>query len=160
MINLHTIEKALQRLIELADWKFALGLHIRFANPTLLYQTYPQKWIDYYSENGLVFADPTVHWAIANTGICDWADLKSMDDGNVLGQAAEFGLRYGKVVSIGKESRTFGFFTHSSRPITDEEIETARAILEEAHESTLGVTKLSEEELAPLRELNKSLPRN
>ncbi|KFE35658.1 autoinducer binding domain-containing protein [Thioclava atlantica] len=157
MINVHTMRQGLQRLSEISDWKFALGLHIRFANPTLLYQTYPQSWVDYYSENGLVFVDPAVQWAIAHTGICDWSDLADQDESNVLGQAAEFGLRYGKVISIGKESRSFGFFAHPSKEIGRAETEEARALIEELHEMTNGVALMSEKELAPLRELNLSL---
>jgi len=67
-----------------SDWRFALGLHVRFANPTLLYQTYPPEWIKYYNSEGLVFVDPAVRWAIANKGICDWSDLEAVDDHNVL----------------------------------------------------------------------------
>ncbi len=156
MIKVDTLRQLLQRLSDISDWKFALGLHIRFANPMLLYQTYPQAWIDYYNDEGLVFVDPTVRWAVANIGICDWSSLADQDQSNVLGQAAEYGLNYGKVVSIGRTSRTFGFFTHSSHEIERSAIEEAQAILEELHEATQGVELLSEDELAPLRELNLS----
>ncbi|MEX1662148.1 autoinducer binding domain-containing protein [Thioclava sp. 15-R06ZXC-3] len=156
MINAITIRELLQRLRDVSDWTFAVGLHIRFANPTLLYQTYPQSWIDYYNDNGLVFVDPTVQWAVLNAGVCDWSDLVDQDTNNVLGQAADFGLRHGKVVAIGKDSRTFGFFAHSSRLITCAEIEAAKMILEELHEKTQGVTQLSENELVPLRDLSGS----
>jgi LuxR family transcriptional regulator len=111
MTKLDTIKRLLQRLSEIADWRFAVGVRIRFANPTLLYRTYPQVWIDYYDQEGLVFIDPTVGWAIANTGICDWSDLIEQDPGNVFGRAVKYGLKYGKAVSIGESNaRTFGFF--------------------------------------------------
>lgn len=160
MTKVRTTRQLLQRLSGVSDWKFALGLHIRFANPTLLYQTYPQSWVDYYNENGLVFKDPTVRWANANTGICDWSDLVDLDQHDVLGQAAEYGLRYGKVISIGKESRTFGFFTHASRKIAPAEIEEARAILEDLHNLTQGVELLGHAELARFQELNLALNRS
>ncbi len=157
MTKVDIIRENLQLLRNVADWKFALGLHIRFANPTLLYQTYPQPWIDHYNENGLVFTDPAVRWAIENTGVCDWADFSGEDTNNVLGQAAEYGLKYGKVISIGQQSRTFGFFTHSSREIKVDEIETARVILEELHDITQDVELLSDKDLAELRALNDTL---
>ena len=153
MTKLDTISQLLQRLSEVSDWKFALGLHIRFANPTILYQTYPQSWIDYYNDEGLVFVDPAVGWAIANTGICDWSDLADQDASNVLGQAANFGLRYGKVISIGKASRTFGFFAHPTRQIERVEIEEAENILQSLHNATNGVELFSNKELTQLREI-------
>ncbi|WP_169739505.1 autoinducer binding domain-containing protein [Thioclava pacifica] len=112
----------MQRLTQVTDWTFALGLHIRFANPTLRYVTYPREWVDFYTEKELVFVDPAVRWAIANQGVCDWADLSDNDESDVFGAAARFGLRFGKVVAIGELDRSLGFFSHASRPITDEEI--------------------------------------
>lgn len=152
-----TTRQLLQRISDVGDWKFALGLHIRFANPILLYQTYPQPWIDYYNEKGLVFHDPAVRWAITNTGICDWSDLADQDRNNVLGQAADYGLKYGKVISIGKESRTFGFFAHPSRELERAKIMQAQALLEELHELTRDVELLSAKDMVRLRELNSSL---
>ena len=152
-----TTRQLLQRISDVDDWKFALGLHVRFANPTLLYQTYPQPWIDYYNEEGLVFHDPAVRWAITNTGICDWSDLADQDPSNVLGQAADYGLKYGKVISIGKGWRTFGFFTHPSRELEQAKIMQAHALLEELHEITRDVELLSAKDMVRLRELNVSL---
>ncbi|OOY18172.1 autoinducer binding domain-containing protein [Thioclava sp. DLFJ4-1] len=151
MIDVHEMRQSLQRLGEVSDWKFALGLHIRFANPTLLYQTYPQEWMNFYTANGLVFVDPTVKWAMTHTGICDWSELADQDESNVFGQAAEFGLRFGKAIAIGETSRSAGFFTHPSRKIEDAEAEQARALLEELHEMTKGVELLPEGELERLR---------
>jgi LuxR family transcriptional regulator len=158
MTKLDTVHRLLQRLSEIADWKFAVGVRIRFANPTLLYQTYPQSWLDYYNAEGLVFVDPAVKWAIANVGVCDWSDLADQDPSNVLVQAAEYGLKYGKVVSIGETtSRTFGFFSHALRKIQQTEIEAAKTILEELHTETEGVETFSDQELASLHALNFSL---
>jgi LuxR family transcriptional regulator len=42
------IQAQLDRLTAQSDWRFALGLIIRFNKPTLMYQTYPQDWLDYY----------------------------------------------------------------------------------------------------------------
>jgi LuxR family transcriptional regulator len=161
MTKLDTIKRLLQRLSEIADWRFAVGVRIRFANPTLLYRTYPQVWIDYYDQEGLVFIDPTVGWAIANTGICDWSDLIEQDPGNVFGRAVKYGLKYGKAVSIGESNaRTFGFFSHAARKIEQSEIEEARDVLEQLHQATEGIEALSDQELSALRALNYSLRRD
>ncbi|MGO4909629.1 autoinducer binding domain-containing protein [Pseudorhodobacter sp. W20_MBD10_FR17] len=161
MTKLDTIKRLLQRLSEIADWRFAVGVRIRFANPTLLYRTYPRAWIDYYDKEGLVFIDPTVGWAIANTGICDWSDLVAQDKGNVFGRAAEHGLKFGKAVSIGESNaRTFGFFSHALREIEQSEIKEARDVLEQIHQATEGIEALSDQELSSLRALNYSLRRD
>jgi LuxR family transcriptional regulator, quorum-sensing system regulator SdiA len=160
MTDLDTPKQLLLCINRIADWRFALGLHIRFANPTLLYQTYPQRWVDYYNQQGLVFVDPAVRWAMANSGVYDWSDLVGDDASNVFGQAADHGLRFGKIISIARETRTFGFFTHPSRSIEDTEIDEARVALEQLHDVTKGAELLSERDLASLRELNALLPRS
>lgn len=151
MIDVRTLRRKLQLMSAISDWKFALGLHVRFANPTLLYQTYPQEWIDFYTANGLVFRDPTVRWAMTHTGICDWSELAEQDESNVFGQAAEFGLRYGKAVAVGDETRSAGFFAHPSRRIEQAEVEEAHALLKELHDMTKGVELMPAEELKRLR---------
>ncbi len=156
MTQLRTVTEILQRMSEVADWRFALGLHIRFANPTILYQTYPPAWVKYYNSQGLVFVDPTVRWAIANKGICDWSELTAVDDHDVLGQAAKHGLRFGKIVSVGGESRSFGFFAQASSEIKDTEIFAAKHLLEDLHRITQGAETLPEYELAILRQVDPS----
>lgn len=161
MTKLDTIKRLLQRLSEIADWRFAVGVRIRFANPTLLYRTYPQAWLDYYDKEGLVFMDPTVGWAMSNTGICDWSDLIEQDSGNIFGQAVEYGLKFGKAVSIGESNaRTIGFFSHALRKIEQSEIEEAQLVLEQIHQATEGIEALSDQELSSLRALNYSLRRD
>ncbi|PWE50924.1 transcriptional regulator [Thioclava sp. NG1] len=153
MDQLRVIEDRLQRLNGVTDWKFALGLHIRFANPTLSYVTYPKEWVDYYTEKQLVFVDPTVRWAISNQGICDWADLSDGDESDVFGAASRFGLRYGKVIALGELDRSIGFFAHPSRPITQEEIEQAQSLMQELHDVTRDALDMSDKELEELRQI-------
>ena len=156
MTNVDTVRQLLQRMSAITDWKYALGLHVRFASPTLLYQTYPQGWIDRYASDGMFFSDPAVRWAIDHTGICDWSDLAQQDSDNVLGQAADYGLKFGKVISIGKQTKSFGFFAHGERPITTDEIAEAEAVFVELHDATQGADQMSEAKLTTLRGLNQS----
>ncbi|OOY06786.1 autoinducer binding domain-containing protein [Thioclava sp. F28-4] len=153
MDELRVIEDRLKRLDHVSDWTFALGLHIRLANPTLSYLTYPKEWVDYYTEKQLVFVDPAVRWAISNQGICDWADISDGDASDVFGAASRFGLRFGKVIALGDLDRSFGFFAHPSRPITQEEIEQAQTLMQELHDLTRDALDMSEEELEALREI-------
>jgi LuxR family transcriptional regulator len=113
------IKNQLQLLVAGGDWMFAVGLRIRFNHPSLLYQTYPEAWVAYYAQNGLLFADPAVLWGMTNIGICDWTELEAIDQAGVLRQARDFGLVHGVVVSVGDSSnRSLGFFARSDLPVT------------------------------------------
>ena len=152
------IRAQLDRLTAQSDWRFALGLIIRFNKPTLMYQTYPQAWLDYYARNGLLFADPILKWGMENFGICDWAELRAQDTVGVMERAATFGLVHGIIVSTGNEvSRSVGFFAHAQRPITPEETALATDVVERLHELSLSVADTDPASLAPLLALNQLL---
>jgi LuxR family transcriptional regulator, quorum-sensing system regulator SdiA len=152
------INAQLQRLITQGDWRFALGLHIRFNHPTLMYQTYPEDWVQYYAKNGLMFADPTLLWGMTNFGTCDWKDLEHLDVAGVLRQARAFGLVQGIAVSVGDVSaRSLGFFTHHDTPIGDAMRETAEDVMVKLHEMTVGITDLPKARLDELASLNDDL---
>lgn len=152
------IKHQLQRLVAEGDWIFAVGLRIRFNHPTLLYQTYPEEWVAYYAQNGLLFSDPAVLWGMTNTGVCDWSDLEAMDQAGVLRQARDFGLTYGIVVSVGDSaSRSIGFFARPDQPVTHAQRAAAQAAMTDLHEASDGVADLPPPELAALAALNDDL---
>lgn len=37
---------------------YFVGLHIRFAAPLMQFQTYDEKWSEFYSQNGYALRDP------------------------------------------------------------------------------------------------------
>lgn len=159
MAKLETVGQLLRRLATAADWRFAIGIHIRFANPTLTYHTYPRAWVDYYDKMGFLYEDPAVRWGLMHKGVSDWASLVPDDAAGVLASAAEHGLKHGFVASTGEaESRTMGFFARESTPFDAEEIGRAVAILEELHAETLGIERSPEAEVTALRALQVSLP--
>lgn len=152
------IREILQRMVASGDWLFAIGVRIRFSNPTLLYQTYPEEWVDHYEANGLLLKDPTIRWGLTHTGLCDWADLKSKDRHGVLEEAAGHGLRHGIAISIGgPRERTLGFFAREESPFTPEEKALAQALVQELHDATEGLAALPEEELDAYRALSVGL---
>ena len=152
------IRAQLDRLTAQGDWRFAVGLVIRFNKPTLMYQTYPQAWLDHYARNGLLFSDPILKWGMENFGICDWGALKAQDAAGVMERAATFGLVHGIVVSTGNEvSRSVGFFAHAQRPITPEETALAKEVVERLHELSLTIADTDPASLAPLLALNQLL---
>jgi len=59
------IDFQLQKLQRLAPAGHALGLHIRFASATLMFRTYPQEWLDIYTQKGYMLCDPMVSWGFA-----------------------------------------------------------------------------------------------
>lgn len=158
MYDTEQIRTQLDRLTAQGDWRFAIGLVIRFNKPTLMYQTYPQEWLDYYAQHGLLFSDPILKWGMENFGICDWASLRAHDAAGIMERAAAFGLVHGIIVSVGNEvSRSVGFFAHALRPITPEETALAREVMERLHELSLTVADMDPASLAPLIALNQLL---
>lgn len=155
------INSELQRLVAQGDWRFAVGLRIRFNHPTLMYQTYPEEWVLYYAKNGLLFSDPTLLWGMSHFGTCDWASLEAQDTAGVLERAKAYGLVHGLIVSVGDSvTRSIGFFTHATRPINAEERALGEDVMNKLHALSEGVTEMSPAELAPLYALAEELRKN
>ncbi len=152
------ISDLLQRMVASAEWVFAIGVRIRFNNPTLLFRTYPELWIEHYDKNGLLFKDPTVRWGLMNTGMCDWEDLKDGDAHGVLEEAAGFGLKFGIAISTGDAAeRTLGYFARGTEPFSEDEKQRAQGFVQELHDFTAGLTELPAEKLAAYRVLGEAL---
>jgi len=158
MERIQKIDRQLQRLVAVPQWRFAIGLRIRFNHPTLLYQTYPEKWVSHYSRNGLLFVDPAVGWGMTNTGMVNWDDLTSSDPAGVFSQAAEHGLRHGIVVSVGElATRSLGFFASSDGPIPQNHRALADEVVQELHGLSQGMEEMDPADLAPFAALNDQL---
>ncbi len=148
------ISEILQRMVASGDWVFAIGVRIRFSNPTLLYQTYPKAWVDHYEAHGLLLKDPTVRWGLTHTGVSDWEDLKGQDRHGVLDEAAGYGLRHGIAISVGDaKERTLGFFAREKAPFSPEEKARAQALVQELHDATEGLAALPDDRLDAYRAL-------
>lgn len=149
------IRKILAELQVIATSGFALALHVRFATPTFLFQTYPKKWLDYYSQNGLVMSDPTVAWGFANTGTIVWDQLEDEDVAGVLKKAGEFGLSYGVSCVTGDDSsRSFCGFARSDRPFTADEVSALEANVQKMHDLTANLQALRPEVSEELRKMS------
>ncbi len=146
------IQRCLQDLQQIAPAGFAIALHIRFTTPTYLFQTYPKVWIDHYSRAGLVMQDPTVHWGFSNTGSITWTALASDDPADVIGQAADHGLRFGLTYATNaSETLSVTSFAHADRDFDDHEAAKLQAGVDALHAATKSLTKLSDETIASLR---------
>lgn len=139
---------------------FAIGLHIRFSAPTYLFQTYPKRWLDHYSAQGLVLHDPTVRWALNNTGHILWSDLEAIDDHGVLARARDFGLMNGVAVSVvDAESRSIASFARADREHAPDEIASICCSLCSLHRQTARAAALSREQQQALTDLSVRLTR-
>lgn len=152
------ITDILEQFVSFSDWRFAIGVRIRYNNPTLIFQTYPNVWLKYYDEEALLLQDPTVIWGMTNTGIIDWEDLKSVDFNGVLKKAEPYGLKYGIAISVGTSSqRTLGFITSATDTFDEENKIWALKQIEKLHNITDGIVEAPEQELTVLRNINCEL---
>ena len=156
MEKVQHVSQLLRELRAMESCRFAIGVRIRFANPTLVFHSYPAAWVEQYDSLGLRYQDPTVRWGMTHTGICRWSDLLSQDDAGIFMRAADYGLRYGIGVSVGApEARTLGFFARPDRELDAAETEHAVTVVEGLHDATEGIDLASPETLHALRNLNE-----
>jgi len=110
-------------------------MHIRFAGPLLQFQTYDQKWLDYYTEQGFALRDPMVAWGFVKEGASRWSEIKLPDPFGILDLAASYGLKYGVVVAAGPlSSRSIVGCARSDREFDDDEIERVEKLVRTLHE--------------------------
>lgn len=149
------IQDVLGQMQLLAPAGYALAFHIRYTTPTFLFQTYPQSWLRYYSENGLVMSDPTVHWGFANEGICRWSELASDDSAGILEKAAEHGIRFGATWAVDiDDSRSVGSLSRGDREFTDSECATILAAVSALHRTTAALENLPDHTTRALEEMD------
>jgi len=134
---------------------FAIGLHIGFSGPTFLFQTFPPAWVDYYADQGLQLKDPAVRWGFENTGAIRWRELTDQDPADVIGKARKYGLKNGVTLSIvDAQSRTVAGCARSDRDYLDFEIEQIHGKLLALHRATMGLSVLSEADMAALKRMS------
>ena len=148
-----TIESLLKELDDFSPSGYAVGLHIYVTAPKVLIQTYDKEWMEYYAEHRMLLTDPTVFWAMTNSGTRRWSDLAELDTGGVLKAAARHGLVHGVLVSVGgAQSRSLLNSARPDRPHTDEEIERMELILLTLHSRTADDAYLSDRDRAVLED--------
>ncbi|TCP38741.1 autoinducer binding domain-containing protein [Rhodovulum marinum] len=157
MNRVRKVSELLSALGELCDTGFALAIHIRYTRPLLLYQNYSREWSDFYSENGLMLADPVVRWGLENTGVLLWDDPDLDDPAGVVELARNHGLRNGVTIATGpRTSRTITGHTRSAGAFAADEIERLRCLVETVHAVTGGLENPDSPDLAALRTLDFS----
>ncbi len=153
-----SIAALLQDLDRRSPAGFAIALHIRFTTPTYLFQSYPVRWLDYYTAEGLVVQDPTVHWGLQNLGHIRWTDLEPIDPRGVLEKAKDFGLMNGVAIAVAQSgTRSIGSFARADRDYHESEMAELNELLAALHAATVGTSELSNADKRALTELSIKL---
>jgi LuxR family transcriptional regulator len=116
---------------------FAAGMHIRFSGPLVQFQTYSAAWLDHYTKNAFALRDPIIAYGFVKEGATRWSEISIPDPFNIFGQAADFGLKYGVVVSCGRlTSRSIFGCARDDREFSDSEIRRISELVRTLHEVT------------------------
>lgn len=146
------IDAMTRQLARISPSGLFYALHFRFALPLIHYFNYPQDWTDRYTEQAFALRDPVIVWGFGNTGTRRWSELNLPDPANVLGQAKEFGMNYGFVVSVGSiKSRTIASGARDDREFIDEEITEFARIIDAMHRLTAPPGSLTPAQIEALR---------
>lgn len=134
---------------------FAVALHITYATPTFLFQSYPKEWMEEYSARGLHLQDPTVAWGFSHSGVIRWSDLAAEDAAGIFELAAGFGIRYGITVAVMQDgTRTVASFARSDREFTDAEMKSFEEAVTRLHKETAGTEALSQADRDALKDMS------
>ncbi|PKP85555.1 MAG: LuxR family transcriptional regulator [Alphaproteobacteria bacterium HGW-Alphaproteobacteria-2] len=146
------LDPVLDDLAELAPAGYFVGLHIRFAAPLLTFQTYDRRWLDHYTEQAYALRDPIIAWGFAAEGVSRWSEITIPDPFGILRQAAEYGLKYGVVVSCGPiRSRTIAGASRNDREFEASEMDRVGRLVARLHELTEPPEKLTRAQADALR---------
>ena len=146
------IDVELKNLADFAVSGYFIGLHIRFTSPLFTFQTYDQRWIDHYTENGYVLRDPMTAWGFSRTGWIRWSDPALLDPFGLFKEAAQFGLIYGVTVACGPiKSRTIASFSRPDREFRDDEVDRIERKVLRLHDLSEPPEALTEAQIEALR---------
>ncbi|MCV2869331.1 autoinducer binding domain-containing protein [Defluviimonas sp. WL0002] len=146
------IELQLHELSLMSPLGYSVALHFRAALPLLLHQTYPADWVARYNEDSFGLRDPLFAWGYGTIGTARWSEIQMPDPFDILGQARDFGLIYGLVVSCGPvSSRTVASASRSDREFSDAEIESFARLIHTLHDMIEPPTKLTKAQADALR---------
>ena len=146
------LDLLLHELSLLTPGGYAVGLHIRYVSPLIVVNTYPAKWQEVYTAKVYGLRDPTLAWGLSHIGVRRWSEIGLPDPFGILREAAEYGLVYGMIGSVGPlSSRTIMGATRDDREYTDQEMEDIYKIVQRMHEVSEPPTKLSKAQIEALR---------
>lgn len=145
--RLTMIDREVEKLAPIAPGGYLLALRIRGSSPLQAYHTYPQAWIDEYTQNGYMLRDPLMTWALTIGGTIRWSSALLPDPFRIFRKAAAHGLHYGASVAYGPlGSLTICSMARGDREFTDAEIAAAKAIVIAVHDASQLPESLAEDD--------------
>ncbi len=156
---------SLELKIDEVKWLAPMGLHIslriRFGSPLSLINTYPDKWIHEYTEQGFMMLDPTMKWAYESIGVCRWSALAGDDTHGILEMAASYGIEYGAVVSCRAKSeaghRSIATFSRADREYENAELTHLQKFIQAQHDAATPSINITNAEIEVLLFLKRGL---
>lgn len=146
------IDALLVELDAQAPSGYFLALHIRFAAPLMMFQTYDPVWSDHYTRNAYALRDPIVAWGISRTGATRWNEIDLPDPFGIMDEAREHGLVFGVCVSCGPvTSRTIASLARDDREFTDQEIAEISGVVLKLHNESKPPDHLTDAEIEALK---------
>jgi len=131
---------------------FAVGLHIRYVSPLIMVNTYPDDWQEVYTAKLYGLRDPTLAWGLSHNGTRRWSQIGLPDPFGILPEAAQYGMVYGMIASIGPmSSRTIAGATRADREFTDSEMELIQRLVQRMHDLSEPPARLSKPQVEALR---------
>lgn len=144
MEALAAIDAELLRIAGIATAGYFVALRNRGTSPLMAFQTYPQAWIDEYTDNAYVLRDPITTWALTIGGSIRWSSPFLPDPFRIFAKAAARGLTYGASIAIGPiGALTICSVARADRELTDDEIAELRGIVTGLHEMVKLPTELT-----------------
>lgn len=132
-----------------------LALRVGFAFPLEEVNELPRPWVELYTHQGYMMADPVIRWIYDAEGLCRWSAIPHADPRGVLAAARAHGLGYGVAVSLRDASpggqRSFGSFARGDREFTDGEMDLLHAYLRARHDALSPPRNITKAEIEALR---------
>jgi LuxR family transcriptional regulator len=134
---------------------YYLALRIGFAFPKEEVNALPPAWVEHYTREGYLLADPILRWLYAAVGHCRWSAIPFPDARGVLAAASRHGLTFGLAVSVRHDGpggqRSFGSFARRDREFSDNEAEALHAYVLARHEALVPPRNITPAEIEALR---------
>lgn len=142
-------------LSAMAPAGYYLALHIGFAFPKEEVNALPPAWVEHYTREGYLLADPVHRWLYDGEGLCRWSAIPFPDPRGILLAARDHGLVFGLAVSIRHAGpggqRSFGTFARRDREFSDGESEALHAYVLSRHEALVPPRNITQAEIEALR---------
>ncbi|MTH66652.1 hypothetical protein GL284_20615 [Paracoccus sp. DK608] len=154
------------RLRVIAPMGYSLVIHVRSLTPEYYVSTYPEGWVEIYTERQYAMFDPINLWARTNSGRTRWSEVQvenySPASGLIMERARDYGLNYGCGVSRSRidEYGTLSclFCAREDRELSDSELDEVESIFNQLLAAVEAARPLSDIERAILSHLAHGLP--